>query len=343
MLRLVSAVISRREDRPLAPGDLHAALVDRGGRWVAPGVVAGFAERVDGLASTLTTDFNILVLGRSPEAMARAVNRLLELRGGIVIVEGDEIAYEVLLPIGGIMGRGSMADAAEAERELPRGARRPRVPASRPPLQPLVPVGGLPARRPAHPARRVGRQGLADPAPGAPSRPPSGARARAPRGPLSAADVGGGAAYVLAPTPSRRWVGAPRRPSSRCTGAGRRRSSAARGSGRPARGSRVPRRGRGTRRCGTGSPAGATGRRVCGAGAAGWRSRIVLGFSAAVMASAACGAQRAGRLAPAARGRVARHRCMRGPPEAGVGPRAGAGGPRALVRRARSGTVGDPV
>lgn len=118
VLRLVSAVISRREDRPLAPGDLHAALVDRGGRWVAPGVVAGFADRLDGFASTISTDFNILVLGRRPEAMARAVNRLLDRRGGIVIVEGDEIAYEVPLPIGGIMGRGSMADAAHAERGL---------------------------------------------------------------------------------------------------------------------------------------------------------------------------------------------------------------------------------
>ena len=118
VLRLVSAVITRREDRPLAPGDLHAALVDRAGRWIAPGVVSGLAERVDGLATTLSTDFNILVLGRTPAAMARAVNRLLDLRGGIVLVDGDEIAYELALPIGGIMGRGSFADAAVAERGL---------------------------------------------------------------------------------------------------------------------------------------------------------------------------------------------------------------------------------
>ena len=118
VLRLVSAVISKREDRPLGPGDLHAALVHRGGRWVAPGVVAGFAERVDGLASTISTDFNILVLGRRPEAMARAVNRLLARHGGIVLVEGDDIAYELPLPLGGIMARGSLADAAAAERGL---------------------------------------------------------------------------------------------------------------------------------------------------------------------------------------------------------------------------------
>jgi adenine deaminase len=116
VLRLVSAVISRREDRALAPGDLHAALVDREGRWVAPGVVTGFADGVDGLASTLSTDFNILALGRSPDAMARAVNRLLDRRGGLVLVEGGEIAFELALPIGGIMSRGSFAEAAEAER-----------------------------------------------------------------------------------------------------------------------------------------------------------------------------------------------------------------------------------
>jgi adenine deaminase len=118
VLRLVSAVISRREDRALAPGDLHAALVDRAGRWVAPGVVAGFAERIDGLATTLSTDFNILALGRTPAAMARAVNRLLDLRGGLVLVDGDEVAYELALPVGGIMGPLSFADAAAAEHGL---------------------------------------------------------------------------------------------------------------------------------------------------------------------------------------------------------------------------------
>lgn len=115
VIRLVSAVISRLDERPLAPGDLHAALFDRDGRWVAPGVVAGFADRIDGMASTLTTDFNILALGRSPEAMARAVNRVKQLGGGIVLVDGRRIAYELPLPIGGIMGRGSLADMADLE------------------------------------------------------------------------------------------------------------------------------------------------------------------------------------------------------------------------------------
>jgi adenine deaminase len=116
--RLVSAVITRLEERALADGDLHAALVDRGGRWVAPGVVAGFGGAIDGLASTITTDFNVLVLGRRPEAMARAVNRLLDVRGGVVLVDGEGIALEVPLPLGGVMTDTSVEEAAAREDAL---------------------------------------------------------------------------------------------------------------------------------------------------------------------------------------------------------------------------------
>ena len=116
--RLVSAVITRLEERALGEGDLHAALVDRAGRWVAPGVVAGFGDRVDGLASTITTDFNILVLGRRPESMARAVNRLLDVRGGVVLVDDDRVALEMPLPLGGVMTRTSLRQAAAQEDAL---------------------------------------------------------------------------------------------------------------------------------------------------------------------------------------------------------------------------------
>ncbi|HEU4366683.1 MAG TPA: adenine deaminase C-terminal domain-containing protein [Methylomirabilota bacterium] len=116
--RLVSAVITRLEERAQVAGDLYAALLDRAGRWVAPGLVAGFGERVDGLATTITTDFNILVLGRRPEAMARAVNRLLAVRGGVVLVDGERVALEIPLPLGGVMTRLSLLEAAAREDAL---------------------------------------------------------------------------------------------------------------------------------------------------------------------------------------------------------------------------------
>jgi adenine deaminase len=120
VISLSSAVITRLEERAMADGDLHAALLDRRGRWVAPGVVARFAERLDGFAATISTDFNILALGRRPAAMARAVNRLLDLHGGIVLVEGDRVVWELPLPLGGIMTSGSLDEVAGREDELRR-------------------------------------------------------------------------------------------------------------------------------------------------------------------------------------------------------------------------------
>jgi adenine deaminase len=118
VIRLVSAVITALEERAPAPGDLHAALLDRSGRWVAPALVAGIADRLDGLATTMSTDFNILALGRSPEAMARAVNRLLAVRGGVVLVDGDRVTWELPLPLGGIMTSLELPDAARRQDEL---------------------------------------------------------------------------------------------------------------------------------------------------------------------------------------------------------------------------------
>jgi adenine deaminase len=120
VLRLVSAVITKVEDRSPQSTDLHAALLDRRGRWVAPALVAGFAERVDGLATTISTDFNILALGRRRESIVRAVNRLLEVRGGVVLVDGDEVTWELPLPLGGIMTDAGLPEAAARERELSR-------------------------------------------------------------------------------------------------------------------------------------------------------------------------------------------------------------------------------
>jgi adenine deaminase len=120
VLRLVSAVITRLETRAREPGDLHAALVDRAGRWVAPALVAGFADRLDGLATTISTDFNILALGRRPASMALAVNRLLAVRGGVVLVDGDAVTWELPLPLGGVMTRAALPEAAGWDRALRR-------------------------------------------------------------------------------------------------------------------------------------------------------------------------------------------------------------------------------
>src|SRR3989475_3065745 len=71
VLRLVSAGITKVEERAPQPGDLHAALVDRRGRWVAPALVAGLADRPGGPAGPISTRFNNLTLRRRPGAAGR--------------------------------------------------------------------------------------------------------------------------------------------------------------------------------------------------------------------------------------------------------------------------------
>src|SRR4029450_13418297 len=92
----------------------------RRGRRFPPGVVAAFAERLDGFAATISTALNILALGRRPAAMARAVNRLLDLHGGIVLVDGERVVWELALPLGGIMTAGPLEEEAGREDELRR-------------------------------------------------------------------------------------------------------------------------------------------------------------------------------------------------------------------------------
>jgi adenine deaminase len=131
VMHLKSAVITERkearvrvEDRLVAPdeqgGLLHAALVDREGAWISRALLSGFAENLEGLASTYNTTTHLLVLGHQPEAMARAALRVRELEGGIVVVKGGEIVYELALPITGMMSGLPFAEVVEHNRRLSR-------------------------------------------------------------------------------------------------------------------------------------------------------------------------------------------------------------------------------
>ncbi len=129
VIHLKSAVISERRDARvrveegsvvLDGGTLHAALVDREGAWISRALVSGFAANLDGLASTYNTTTQLLVLGRSPQAMARAAGRVKELGGGIVIMRADTVAFELDLPITGMMSDLPFAEVARRNRELSR-------------------------------------------------------------------------------------------------------------------------------------------------------------------------------------------------------------------------------
>lgn len=118
-----SNVITQRKDMELPSvngyadlseheGLVYAALIDRNGEWTAKGILERFAVNLDGMASTYNTTTELLAVGRSPEAMARAAARVHEMDGGIAIVDGDEVVLEIPLPFTGMMTTNPSFNAA---------------------------------------------------------------------------------------------------------------------------------------------------------------------------------------------------------------------------------------
>ncbi len=75
------------------------------------GFVRGFGLERGALASTFAHDaHNLVVVGVSDEDMARAVERVDALGGGIVVVDGGRVVAELPLPIAGLMSDLALAD-----------------------------------------------------------------------------------------------------------------------------------------------------------------------------------------------------------------------------------------
>jgi adenine deaminase len=71
------------------------------------------------IATSVSHDLhNITVIGSSDEAMAIAVNRIAELKGGIVLVDHGKVTAEMRLEIGGLMTSRPIADAAASMDDL---------------------------------------------------------------------------------------------------------------------------------------------------------------------------------------------------------------------------------
>ncbi|PLR81223.1 adenine deaminase C-terminal domain-containing protein [Bacillus sp. V33-4] len=109
-----SNVITQRKDTELPSrngfadlsghqGLLQAALIDRSGEWVAKGILEKFALNLDGMASTYNTTTELLVVGRNPDAMAKAASLVHGMGGGVAIVDGNEAVLEIPLQLTGMM------------------------------------------------------------------------------------------------------------------------------------------------------------------------------------------------------------------------------------------------
>jgi adenine deaminase len=91
----------------------------------AVGLVRGFGLRSGALASTFSHDaHNIVVVGMDDQDMARAIARLTEIGGGVVVVEDRGVRAELPLPIAGIISDAPLAKVVEASRGCIEAAAR---------------------------------------------------------------------------------------------------------------------------------------------------------------------------------------------------------------------------
>jgi adenine deaminase len=101
------------------PGLAKIAVVERHlatGR-VGLGFVHGSGLRRGALASTVAHDaHNIVVVGATDDDMRVAVERVVEIGGGIVAVDGGSVAAECPLPVAGLLSVAPLADVIEQSR-----------------------------------------------------------------------------------------------------------------------------------------------------------------------------------------------------------------------------------
>lgn len=95
------------DKRPDVARDLmKIAVIERHGKNgnLATGFVQGFGLQRGAIASTVCHDHhNIAVVGADAADMALAANRLGEIEGGFVVVEGGRVLAELALPVAGLM------------------------------------------------------------------------------------------------------------------------------------------------------------------------------------------------------------------------------------------------
>jgi len=109
-------------DRDLA----KIAVVERhlGTGRVGLGLVKGFGLRRGALASTVSHDaHNVLAVGMTDEDMVRAVGRLAEIGGGIVVVAGGVVQAELPLPVAGLLSDAPFAEVVAASQACVAAAR----------------------------------------------------------------------------------------------------------------------------------------------------------------------------------------------------------------------------
>jgi adenine deaminase len=132
VIKIDDRTVTRRVDRKvqdqtgIVRADPHedlakVALIQRQGKQAALGLVTGFGARLGAISSTMAHEtHNILVLGFDDRDMARAVNEVVKMGGGLVIVRQGKVLGRLGLPVGGLMSTRPVPDLAREIRRFVR-------------------------------------------------------------------------------------------------------------------------------------------------------------------------------------------------------------------------------
>ena len=104
---------------------LKLVVVERyGGGRLGVGAVRGFGLERGAIASSIAHDsHNIIGVGAENEALARAVNEVIGMQGGIAVTDGERVV-SLPLPVAGLMSTCTAVEVAERLREVHAFARR---------------------------------------------------------------------------------------------------------------------------------------------------------------------------------------------------------------------------
>jgi adenine deaminase len=100
---------------------LSISVVERYGQGVSPslGLVKGTGLKKGAIASSVAHDsHNIIVIGKSPEDMAFAVNTLIKEGGGFCVTEGENVLSCLPLPLAGLLSLQSAEEITEQIKHL---------------------------------------------------------------------------------------------------------------------------------------------------------------------------------------------------------------------------------
>lgn len=93
-------------------------LVDRKGKWRVNTLLKGFATHVEGFASSYSSTGDIILIGKSAQAMLQAFNEIKAIGGGIVLVEGGEVIEKIVLDMAGLMSKAPVESLIDEENRL---------------------------------------------------------------------------------------------------------------------------------------------------------------------------------------------------------------------------------